>query len=101
MGSKGRSPIQPDRDEVGYKFDVKSGIFSNATAVSDLPEILENCGWIVEPEKPEELAATIQYVIENPDLASNMGQKARNKCIEKYSFDAREKVLVEIFKEYE
>ncbi|HDD44770.1 MAG TPA: glycosyltransferase family 1 protein [Candidatus Desulfofervidus auxilii] len=71
------------------------------TNVSDLPEILDGCGWIVEPENPKQLAETIQYVLNNPEKAEEMGWKARQKCIEKYSWDAMEKVLLEVFEKYE
>ena len=72
-----------------------------ATNVSDLPEILDGCGWIIEPENPEKLAKTIEYVLDNPEETEKMGQKARQKCIEKYSWDVMEKILVKIFKKYE
>jgi len=72
-----------------------------ATNVSDLPEILDGCGWIVEPENPEKLAKSIQYFLDNPEEAKEMGLKAREKCIEKYSWDAMENVLVERFRKYE
>jgi len=73
-----------------------------ATNVSDLPEILNGCGWIVEPEDPEQLADnTIQRVLNNSEEAQELGWKARQKCIEKYSWDAMEKVLVNMFKKYE
>lgn len=72
-----------------------------ATSVSDLPEILDGCGWIRKPENPRELAKTIEYVLDNPKEAEKMGQKARQKCIEKYSWDAMEKILLKIFKKYE
>ena len=72
-----------------------------ATNVSDLPLILDGCGWIVEPKNPEQLAETIQYVLNNLEEAEEMGWKARQKCIEKYSWDAMEKVLLEVFEKYE
>ena len=72
-----------------------------ATKVSDLPEILKGCGWIVEPENPDKLANTIEYVLDNPEEAEKIGQKARKKCIEKYNWDTMEKKLVKIFKKYE
>ena len=71
-----------------------------ATNVSDLHEILNGCGWIVEPEDPGNLAETIKYILDNPEEAKKMGQKARQKCIEKYSWDAMEKVLVKMFEKY-
>lgn len=72
-----------------------------ATNVSDLPEILDGCGWIVEPDTPEQLAKTIEYVLNNPEEAGEMGCKARQKCIEKYSWDTMEKVLENVFGKYE
>jgi len=72
-----------------------------ATNVSDLPEILNECGWIIEPENLEQLAQTIKYVLDNLGDAVEMGWKARKKCIEKYSWDTMEEILVKIFKKYE
>jgi len=72
-----------------------------ATNVSDLPEILDGCGWIVEPENPEKLAEAIRYVFDHPKEAKEMGWKAREKCIKKYSWNAMEKTLTKIFGRYE
>ncbi len=72
-----------------------------ATRVSDLPEILGGCGWIVDPEHPKQLAKTTQDILNNPEEAEKMGRNARQKCIEKYSWDAMETKLVKIFKKYE
>jgi glycosyltransferase involved in cell wall biosynthesis len=72
-----------------------------ATNVSDLPEILDGCGWIVEPESPEQLAETIQYVLCNPGEAEETGRKARQKCIEKYSWAAMERILTGVFDKYD
>jgi glycosyltransferase involved in cell wall biosynthesis len=72
-----------------------------ATKVSDLPKILKGCGWVVEPENPKKLAETIKFVLDNQGEAEKLGKKARNKCIEKYSWNAAEKHLIKIFKKYE
>lgn len=72
-----------------------------ATNVSELPEILEGSGWIVEPDNAQQLADTIQYVFRHPEEAAEMAWKARQKCIEKYSWDKLEEVLMKIFKKYE
>jgi len=72
-----------------------------ATNVSDLPEILDGCGWIVESENSEQLAETIQYVLHNLEEAKEIGRKAREKCIKRYSWDAMERVLNKIFSKYE
>jgi glycosyltransferase involved in cell wall biosynthesis len=71
-----------------------------ATNVNDLPKILHGCGWIVEPGNPDELATAIGHILSNPEEAYEMGQLARKRCIEKYSWDAIESQLVDIFEEY-
>ena len=73
-------------------------IISNS--VSELPQILENCGWIIEPDNPKELSKMIQYVLDNTEEAMKIGLKAREKCIEKYNLNIMEKTLIEVFKNY-
>ena len=72
-----------------------------ASHVSDIPEILNGCGWLVEPEQPQELACAIRYVLDHPDEAERKGWRARKRCEEKYSYDAAEKTLVELFARYQ
>jgi glycosyltransferase involved in cell wall biosynthesis len=72
-----------------------------STNVSDIPNILDGCGWIVEPENPYQLAQTIQYVFDNPIEAKEKGRKARKKCMEKFSYEAIEDKLFYIFSKYE
>jgi len=72
-----------------------------ATRVCDLPEILDGCGWVVEPESPENLAKAIQYVLDHRAEAEEMGWRAREKCVERYSWDAMEEILLDIFRKHE
>lgn len=72
-----------------------------ATAVSDLPEILDGCGVIIEPGDIEALARKIRYILSNPGVCRTMGEKARKKCIESYSLEAMGKVLIPIFQAFE
>jgi glycosyltransferase involved in cell wall biosynthesis len=71
------------------------------TKVSDLPEILGDCGWLVEPGQPYELANAISYVLNHPEEANEKAQKARERCKAMYSYDAMEERLCELFKKYE
>lgn len=71
-----------------------------ATRISDLPQILKGCGFIVEPNNVSQLAENIRYVLSNPKIAIEMGRKAREKCIEKYSFISVEKTLLKEFDKY-
>ena len=56
-----------------------------ASAVSDLPSILEGCGRLVPAGDVDNLAAAISDLIANPQEARAMGDRARCRCIERYS----------------
>ena len=63
--------IVPSRQEafgVANLEALVSGIPVISTNVGGIPEVLNdgNNGWMVNPEKPKELANTIRYVIKNP-----------------------------------
>ena len=68
-----------------------------STRVSMIPEILEGCGYLVEPENPGQIAKTVNAIIENWDTAVEMGKKARERCIERFSYNAIEEPLCTIF----
>jgi glycosyltransferase involved in cell wall biosynthesis len=53
-----------------------------ATNISDIPEILDGCGWITEPENPRQLAEIIKYVFDHPVEAKEKGKKARENTKE-------------------
>jgi glycosyltransferase involved in cell wall biosynthesis len=72
-----------------------------ATTVSDLPEILDGCGVIVPPESVDKLAAAIDRLLSRPEEARALGQEARRRCQEHYSWDAMERVLDGRLKKWE
>ena len=72
-----------------------------ATAVSDLPYILPDCGWVIEPGDVEEMSRAIQAILADEDTAIRTGARAREKCVREFSRDAMEPVLVEVFRRYE
>jgi len=72
-----------------------------ATAVNDIPTVLEGCGWIVEPANPEALAGSIQEAISNRRLAETRGRLAREKFVTQYSWEVIRPRLIEIFRCYE
>ena len=65
-----------------------------ATDVSDLPEILSNCGQIIDPGDPEKLKGAINYFLQNPEEAEKMGKKARKRFENEYSWAKIEKILI-------
>jgi glycosyltransferase involved in cell wall biosynthesis len=66
-----------------------------ATAVSDLPEILDGSGHLVPPSAPQALATALEQVLADPGRAAAMGRAARARCEERYSWNAMESVLAD------
>lgn len=70
-----------------------------ASAVSDLPSILEGCGWVVAPDHTAELAAAIRFVLSEPAEARRRGEAARARCIQQYSLPVAERAFAEVIEE--
>lgn len=64
-----------------------------ASDVSDLPLALEDCGRVIEPGNVEELRTSIIDLYNDPELREELGTRARQRCIEKYSYDALAPVM--------
>jgi len=71
-----------------------------STNVSDIPTILHGCGFIVEPGNPQQLARKLRFVLENENLAAQMGAKAREKCAREYSWANMEERLLQVFSKF-
>ncbi len=70
--------------------------------VSNFPlwkEIIErnNCGICVDPQSPEEIAKAVEYLINNPEIAKQMGENGRKVVEEKYNWQNEEKKLLKIY----
>ncbi len=67
--------------------------------MSDMPEILKDCGFVVEPDNPAELMKKIEFVLNYPEEAKEIGRKAREKCIQDYSIRVIRERLVNYIQE--
>lgn len=59
-----------------------------STKVGDIPEILGDTGYLVEPNSPEQIARAIANIFQDFELATQKGINARKKCVQFYSLDA-------------
>jgi glycosyltransferase involved in cell wall biosynthesis len=62
-------------------------------------EIIEknNCGICVDPLKPEQIAKAIDYLIDNPDIAEEMGKNGRFAVKNYYNWSIEEKKLIQLY----
>jgi glycosyltransferase involved in cell wall biosynthesis len=58
-----------------------------ASAVSDLPEVLDGCGRVVPAGDATALAEAIEDLLEDGAQARELGDRARARCVERYSFE--------------
>ncbi len=72
-----------------------------ATAVSDLPTLLDGCGRVVPAGDIDALAAAIEDTRSRPEQSRALGQAARRKCMAHYGWDAMDRILHSIMAEYE
>ena len=67
-----------------------------ASAISDLPALLEGCGRLVPPGDVDELAGTISELLQNSKEAQILGQRARIRCLEKFSMRSISAILEQV-----
>jgi glycosyltransferase involved in cell wall biosynthesis len=68
-----------------------------STRVGDIPEILGDTGYLVEPNSPQQLAQKIQWIFNNLDAANVQGTRARERCVDRYSVDKMAAILSTVF----
>lgn len=67
-----------------------------ATAVSDLPEVLAGCGYLVEPGNGEAAADALAHLFDDADDARDLGCRARARCLAHYGADTSRRLLLEL-----
>lgn len=67
-----------------------------STRVSDIPEVLGDCGYLVEPGDVQQLAEAVDHIFDHPEEALAKGIKARERCIAHYDIKGLENKLLEL-----
>ncbi|MBK4729557.1 glycosyltransferase family 4 protein [Oxynema sp. CENA135] len=70
-----------------------------ATRVGDIPEILGDTGYLVDPHAPQQLARAIETIFEDFAAAANRAGRSRERCVKLYSFEAMSTILFNLFAE--
>ena len=66
------------------------------SAISDLPEVLKECGMVVPAGQSTPIAVKMAEILADPEAAKDMGDRAREKCISLYSQEHTEQELLDI-----
>ena len=68
-----------------------------STTVGDIPQILGDTGYLVEPQNPPQIAEMITEIFANWDLAEQKGKQARDRCLKHYGTKAMSNILIDVF----
>lgn len=55
------------------------------------------CGLLVDPERPEEIAKAMLWMIDNPEEAEAMGRRGRAAILERYNWDQEADALIQSY----
>ncbi len=58
-----------------------------------------NFAILVDPENTDEIANAITYLLDNPDIAKQMGENGRRAVLEEFNWDVEEKKLLKLYEE--
>lgn len=67
-----------------------------ATDVCDLAHVLNGCGRIVPPGSPSALRDALTDLLDDPSIRADLGRAARERCVERYSYDALAPVVADV-----
>jgi len=56
-----------------------------------------HCGLLVDPTRPEEIARAMEYLIEHPQEAQQMGASGRRAVLERYNWEDESQKLLQIY----
>lgn len=56
-----------------------------------------DCGFTVDPDKPEEIAHAIKWILEHPDESSLMGRRGRAAVLERFNWESEAKTLISMY----
>lgn len=67
-----------------------------ASRVGDIPKILGDTGYLVDPASPDQIANQIALIFQDLGAANQKGQRARERCMKHYSIEAMATSLQQI-----
>ena len=55
------------------------------------------CGVLVDPDKPEEIAAAMRWMLENPEETETMGLRGRAAVLKQFNWDNEAETLIQTY----
>lgn len=55
------------------------------------------CGVLVDPESPEEIAKAMRWMLDNPDEAEAMGQRGRAAVLDRFNWEQEAEAMIQMY----
>ena len=83
------------KEEISTVF---SKMYISNRTILNICEIVEkyNCGICVDPHNSQQIKEAIQYLVENKEMAYQMGQNGRRAVLEEYNWESQAKLYIEV-----
>jgi len=65
-----------------------------ANSVSDLPEVLDGCGRLIAPDRPDLTAEALAELLDQPEAARSLAKRARARCVAQYGIASSQQSLL-------
>jgi glycosyltransferase involved in cell wall biosynthesis len=65
--------------------------------VAAVPEVVSDCGLFADPLDYSGFAAHMVQLLDNPEAAANLGERARHRIVENFSVAERRKGFAQIY----
>lgn len=56
-----------------------------------------NCGLLVDPQDPGEIAEALKWLLDHPDEAAEMGRRGREAVVRKYNWESQVPILLRLY----
>ena len=78
---------------------MNAGLPVVASDFGELAQVVkeENCGILVDSTKPDQIAEAIIYLLKNPNIAREMGERGRKAVEEKYNWQMESRKLLRVY----
>jgi len=94
--------VQPTKHEafgVAIAEAMSCGLPVISSRVGAVPEVLGDCGLYADPDDPKELADKIMLLLRNEDLRKELGEKARERILQNFTYQRRKQEIQKVLNE--
>ena len=94
--------LQPTLYE-GFGLAVAEAMACGAAVVSSpvgaVPEVVGDCGLMVNGQEPQAIAKAVNQILDNPDLRHTLSQRAREHIVKNFAYERRKREIKKIIAE--